>query len=57
MFEEVIKIGNKYIWVSVLESNNRAISFYTKYGYTEIGKHSFVIGYENFSFIAMPKKF
>jgi ribosomal protein S18 acetylase RimI-like enzyme len=57
MFEEVIKIGNKHIWLSVLESNERAISFYTKNGFTEIGKHSFEIGQENFSFIAMKKEF
>jgi ribosomal protein S18 acetylase RimI-like enzyme len=57
MFEEVIKIGNKYIWLSVLESNERAISFYTINGFTEIGKHSFDIGQEHFRFIAMMKKF
>ena len=57
MFEEVIKIGNKYIWLSVLESNERAISFYTKNGFTEIGKHSFEIGQEHFRFIAMKKEF
>ncbi len=57
MFEETIKIGNKFIWLSVLESNERAISFYNKNGFTEIGKHSFEIGQENFSFIAMKKEF
>jgi len=57
MFEETIKIGNKYIWLSVLESNERAISFYIKNGFTEIGRHSFKIGQEQFSFIAMKKEF
>ena len=57
MFKEAIKIGNKYIWLSVLESNNRAISFYAKNGFTEIGKHSFEIGQQNFSYIAMKKEF
>ena len=57
MFKEVINIGNKYIWLSVLESNKRAISFYAKNGFAEIGNHSFEIGQENFSFIAMKKEF
>lgn len=57
MFKEVISIGNKYMWLSVLESNNRAISFYAKNGFTEIGKLSFEIGQENFSYIAMKKEF
>ncbi len=57
MFEETIKIGNKHIWLSVLESNERAISFYNKNGFTEIGRHSFEIGQEHFNFIAMKKEF
>lgn len=57
MFKEAIKIGNKYIWLSVLESNNRAISFYAKNGFSEIGKHTFEIGQENFTYIAMKKAF
>lgn len=57
IFKEVIAIGNKYMWLSVLESNNRAISFYAKNGFTEIGKLSFEIGQENFSYIAMKKEF
>lgn len=56
MFEEVSKIGNKYIWLSVLESNERAISFYNGNGFTEIGKHSFEIGQEHFNFIVLKKE-
>jgi len=57
MFKEVIAMGNKYMWLSVLESNQRAISFYAKSGFTEIGKLSFEIGQENFRYIAMKKEF
>lgn len=57
MLDEAIKIGNQHIWLSVLESNTRAIAFYTKNGFTEIGKHQFNIGQEHFDFIAMKKAF
>ncbi len=57
MFKQTIEIGNKYVWLSVLESNERAVSFYRKSGFTEIGKHSFDIGQGYFNFIAMKKEF
>ena len=56
MFEESIRLGNKYMWLSVLKSNERAISFYQKNGFTKIGEHTFEIGQENFSFTAMKKE-
>ena len=43
------------IWLSVLHSNERAISFYRRSGFEEIGNHDFQIGKENFEFIAMNK--
>jgi ribosomal protein S18 acetylase RimI-like enzyme len=45
------------IWLSVLNSNERAINFYKKNGFEKIGNHDFQIGKENFEFIAMKKKF
>ena len=57
MFEEVIRLGNKFMWLSVLKSNERAISFYNKNGFTKISEHSFEIGQEHFDFIAMKKEF
>ncbi len=36
-----IKNGNLKIWLSVLESNERAIKFYNKSGFVEVGKHIF----------------
>ncbi|MGC6421118.1 MAG: GNAT family N-acetyltransferase [Chitinophagales bacterium] len=43
------------IWLSVLNSNERAIHFYKKTGFEKIGNHDFQIGKENFEFIAMKK--
>ena len=44
------------IWLSVLNSNERAIGFYKKSGFEEIGNHEFQIGKENFEFVAMGKR-
>ena len=43
------------VWLSVLNSNERAIGFYQKTGFETIGHHDFQIGKENFEFIAMKK--
>lgn len=48
--------GFSKIWLSVLNSNERAINFYIKNGFLEIGNHDFQIGKENFEFIAMSKQ-
>jgi ribosomal protein S18 acetylase RimI-like enzyme len=48
--------GFSKIWLSVLNSNERAINFYIKNGFMEIGNHDFQIGKEKFEFIAMSKK-
>lgn len=44
------------IWLSVLNSNERAINFYRKNGFQNCGNHDFQIGKENFEFIAMSKE-
>ena len=44
------------IWLSVLNSNERAINFYRKIGFEKIGNHDFQIGKENFEFVAMKKE-
>jgi len=49
--------GFNEIWLSVLNSNDRAINFYLKNRFKEIGNHDFKIGKENFEFIAMSKRF
>jgi len=43
------------IWLSVLDSNIRAIRFYQKNGFEKIGNHNFQIGKEKFDFMAMAK--
>ena len=44
------------IWLSVLNSNERAINFYQKNGFKNLGTHNFQIGKEKFDFIAMQKE-
>jgi len=56
LIEKSQKHGNQYIWLSVLKSNNRAINFYNKNGFSNIGNHDFQIGKENFEFNVMFKK-
>jgi ribosomal protein S18 acetylase RimI-like enzyme len=48
--------GNSKIWLSVLNNNERAVNFYIKNGFMEIGNHNFQIGKEDFKFIAMSKQ-
>lgn len=48
--------GSNEIWLSVLKSNERAVNFYLKNEFKQIGDHNFQIGSENFDFIAMSKK-
>ena len=47
--------GFEKIWLSVLETNNRAVNFYKKNNFSTIAKHGFHIGKEKFHFIAMSK--
>ena len=47
------ELGFKKVWLSVLNSNERAINFYKKTGFENIGNHDFQIGKENFEFTAM----
>lgn len=49
-------LGSKHIWLSVFEDNRRAIRFYIKNGFVEVGKHQFQIGKYIFDFIAMSKQ-
>ena len=50
------ELSYSHIWLSVLNSNNRAIQFYKKNGFEIIGNHDFTIGQEHFDFFAMGKK-
>ncbi len=57
LFEKAKEEKNERIWLSVLNSNERAKKFYLKNGFKKIGDHDFQIGKENFEFIAMEKSF
>ncbi len=48
--------GFNEIWLSVYKENERAINFYIKNNFHQIGDHKFQIGKEEFDFIAMVKK-
>ena len=56
IFKEIINLNINFLWLSVLKTNERAISFYKKSGFTEIGEHTFDIGKEHFIFSAMKKE-
>lgn len=47
--------GSEQIWLSVFIENKRAINFYLKNDFTEVGAHQFQIGKYSFDFIAMRK--
>ena len=55
LIEKAKEISSEDIWLSVLDSNERAIRFYKKHGFKNIGNHDFQIGKENFEFIVMSK--
>ena len=55
LLKKAKKLSFNKVWLSVLNSNERAINFYKKTGFEKIGNHDFQIGKENFKFIAMLK--
>jgi len=57
LLNEAQEQGNSNVWLSVLSSNERAISFYTKNDFVPVGEHDFQIGQENFDFIVMNRNF
>jgi len=53
---KAVEKGYDKIWLSVLESNERAINFCKKNGFETIGTHDYQIGKENFHFFAMSRR-
>ena len=51
--EKAIECQQKYMWLSVLKENEKAIRFYKKNNYKIVGEHPFSIGKENFEFWVM----
>jgi ribosomal protein S18 acetylase RimI-like enzyme len=44
VLEEARRAGSDYVWLGVWERNPRAMAFYRKAGFMEIGEHEFVLG-------------
>lgn len=42
--EEMKARGSDVVWLGVWERNPRAISFYSKFGFVEVGDHVFTLG-------------
>jgi len=55
LIKKATRHGRELIWLSVLKSNNTAISFYKKNGFINIANHDFQIGKERFAFNVMSK--
>lgn len=55
LLERASKSGSRKIWLSVYKGNERAISFYKKNNFEEVGRHQFNIGHDTFAFLAMSK--
>ena len=56
LLKKATELNFHTVWLSVLNSNDRAISFYKRTGFEKIGHHDFQIGKENFEFVAMKKE-
>jgi diamine N-acetyltransferase len=39
-----VKMGKRYAWLGVWDRNSDAIAFYQKMGFTEVGRHPFMLG-------------
>ncbi|WP_411893695.1 N-acetyltransferase family protein [Winogradskyella sp. A2] len=55
LFDKAKESNFENIWLSVLKSNERAINFYKKNDFKEVGDHEFQIGKQIFNFIVMNK--
>ena len=42
--DEAVRIGARTLWLGVWERNARAIAFYRKHGFVDVGSHPFVLG-------------
>ena len=56
LLDRARELSFETVWLSVLNSNDRALRFYEKSGFDKIGTHGFQIGREKFEFTAMEKK-
>ena len=56
LLKKARELNYENIWLSVLNSNERALNFYKKIKFSAIGNHDFQIGKENCEFIAMGQQ-
>ena len=56
LLKKAKELNFQKVWLSVLNSNERAVRFYKRTGFEKIGDHDFQIGKENFEFMAMKKE-
>ena len=42
--DEAVRLGARTLWLGVWERNPRAIAFYRKHGFVDVGAHPFVLG-------------
>ncbi|MBA3631904.1 MAG: GNAT family N-acetyltransferase [Acidobacteria bacterium] len=54
--EEAEKHNCDLVWLGVWEFNPRAQAFYRKYGFQEVGKHTFLLGSDAQTDLLMQKK-
>lgn len=52
---ELAKRGCDLVWLGVWEKNPRAIAFYQKFGFIEVGDHTFALGGDNQRDIIMAR--
>ena len=44
--DEAVRLGARTLWLGVWERNPRAIAFYRKLGFIDVGSHPFVLGHD-----------
>lgn len=44
VIDEAVRCGARTLWLGVWERNPRAIAFYRKHGFVDVGSHPFVLG-------------
>jgi len=55
LLNEAQNLGFEKIWLSVWDGNKKAIRFYERNDFVNIGTHNFQIGKEGFNYFAMSK--
>jgi ribosomal protein S18 acetylase RimI-like enzyme len=54
-FDAAIASGARTIWLGVWEHNPRAIAFYRKFDFVEVGSHDFMLGHDRQTDIIMAR--